>query len=85
MNMRFKKKGIDVDSMGSDFHNLIFRLLCYDPGKRMTIEQLKEDPWINDPAFSNSRTRKQLAKNYLQVIQRKQEKLDLEKQQKIIS
>ena len=58
MNMRFKKKGIDLTKQSEEFRKLIFKLLCYNPKQRITIEELKNDPWLNMEGYSNTKTRK---------------------------
>jgi hypothetical protein len=52
------------------FKKLIFKMLCYDFSKRINIEELKNDPWINAEGmeYSASRVRKRIATDYLQAI-----------------
>ena len=40
MGIRFEKKGIKANLISEEFKRLVFKLLCYDPEERMTIEEL---------------------------------------------
>ena len=68
MKQRFKKRSVSIEVISDGFKNLIFKLLCYDRNKRITIEELENDKWLNSPDFSKSKTRKELAFAYMQVI-----------------
>jgi carbon catabolite-derepressing protein kinase len=65
MGDRFSKKGIKAELITEEFKALIFRLLCYEPKNRMTIEELEKDPWFNSVDYSRNRTRKELAFSYM--------------------
>ena len=71
MGDRFRKKGINTDSITNDFKRLIFRLLCYDPEKRITIEELQFDPWFKSQDYNRNKTRRVLALSYMAIIQEK--------------
>ena len=73
MGDRFKKKGINTDNISNEFKRLIFRLLCYDPEKRITIEELQLDPWFTSKDYNRNRTRRELALCYMAIIQEKQQ------------
>ena len=65
MGERFKKKGINPESLSQEFKKLIFRLLCYNPEQRMTIEELDQDEWFISSSYSRNKTRKELALSYM--------------------
>ena len=65
MGERFKKKGINPESLSLEFKKLIFRLLCYNPEQRMTIEELDQDEWFTSSSYSRNKTRKELALSYM--------------------
>ena len=74
MGDRFSKKGIKTELISMEFKTLIFKLLCYEPKDRMTIEELEKDPWFNSVDYSRNKTRKELAFNYMQIIKEKEQK-----------
>jgi serine/threonine protein kinase len=48
---------VNGTGLSAGFKNLILSLFAYDPEKRMTLEQLKANPWMNDPSFDYEATR----------------------------
>ena len=82
MDGRMKKKGIDINQISSSFKSLIFKMLCYDFNQRITIPELKEDPWFTGEGikYSASKIRKRIATDYLNAIaERKKAKKEEEK------
>lgn len=48
---------VNGTGLSAGFKSLILSLFSYDGEKRMTLEQLKADPWMNEPSFNYEATR----------------------------
>lgn len=46
--------------LSEEFKNLILGLFSYDPETRLTLEQVKEHPWMQSESFDFEATRAQL-------------------------
>ena len=73
MHQRSSKADPSTPKCSIEFKQLIFKLLAYNAGQRISLARLKKDPWLKwaDPDFSISRTRKALGRGYLDVIEQK--------------
>jgi len=46
--------------LSEEFKNLIIGLFSYDPETRLTLEQVKEHPWMQSESFNYEATRAQM-------------------------
>jgi len=51
---------VNGNGLSLEFKDLILRMFSYDPAQRITIQEIKQHPWFNDPSFDHEATRASL-------------------------
>lgn len=68
-------KAVDGSHCSRAFKDLIVRLLAYKPNERPTINEIRQDPWLNDSSYNADKTRSKLLGLVHEISSKQQKQL----------